>query len=142
MINRNVSNYGKRRLNVAKRLCCSYWNIDEDIVFTKTRDRGIMNAKHSIRYLLTTDNNLSLAEIGGLTNCDHSNVIHSRDKFLELCDVDADFRVLLSKMKGVKVLQAESDLMSQIDKILSRNTTKDIMCNSLYKMMLVNNIDL
>ena len=48
--------YAKDRLNRAKKLCCNFWGVDPELVFTKTRDGNVMNAKHSIRYMLSLDN--------------------------------------------------------------------------------------
>ena len=65
MIKHETSQLGTKRLEEAKSICCEYWNVDKNVVFTKTRLRNIINARHSIRYMLTTQNKFSLAEIGG-----------------------------------------------------------------------------
>lgn len=90
----NHSIYAKNRLNRAKKLCCDFWGVDPCIVFTKTRDGNVMNAKHSIRYMLSLDKTFTLAEIGGLTNCDHSNVLHSKKTFLDLADTSVDYAAM------------------------------------------------
>ena len=110
--------YAKKKLARAKKICCDFWGVDPETVFDKNRERTRMNAKHSIRYMLSLGNNLSLAQIGGLTNCDHSNVVHSKNVFLNMVDVDGDFaamnRVILSSEK----LSEKEALRSSISNII------------------------
>lgn len=123
--------YGKEKLAKAKTLCCSYWGVNEDIVFTKTRLGKIMNAKHSIRYMLSLDDKLTLSDVGGLTNCDHSNVINSRKVFLYLSNHDVDYA-------GMNRLILVNDLSNKQD--LLRKTISDIILSETTPLNQVNQI--
>ena len=131
MIEITRSVFAKKKLARAKKVCCEFWGVDPKTVFDKNRERKIMNAKHSIRYMLSLGNNLTLAQIGGLTNCDHSNVVHSKNVFLNMVDVDGDFadmnRIILgservSELEALRlsvsnIILSEMLPMKQIDLI-------------------------
>ena len=123
--------YGKEKLAKAKTLCCSYWGVNEDIVFTKTRLGKIMNAKHSIRYMLSLDDKLTLSDVGGLTNCDHSNVINSKKVFLNLSTYDVNYA-------GMNRLILVDDLSNKQD--LLRKTISDIILSETTPLNQVNQI--
>jgi len=140
MIQHKVSDYGLERMTEARQICCDYWGVDPKIVFTKTRTRDVMNARHSIRYLLSTDKEFSLAEIGGLTNGDHTSVIHSKKQFLTLAEVDIDFRTLLGKMTGHKRVKTETFLRRKITNILKSQGAMDVKNDSLYRLIMTNSV--
>jgi predicted DNA-binding protein YlxM (UPF0122 family) len=73
-------------------IVCKYWEIDATNVIGSSRKREFMNARHSLRYFLSTFGDLTLSDIATLTNCDHSNVVHSIKTFKILCEYDEDFR--------------------------------------------------
>ena len=116
--------YAKDRLNRAKKLCCNFWGVDPELVLTKTRDSNVMNAKHSIRYMLTLDTKLTLADIGGLTNCDHSNVLHSKKTFCDLADTSIDYAAM-NRVILVDDINNKQDILRTTvsDIILSESTT-------------------
>ena len=129
-VNQNV--YAKNRLNRCKKVCCDFWGVDPNVVFTKTREGSIMNAKHSIRYMLSLDTKLTLADIGGLTNCDHSNVVHSKKTFSNLSDTSADFAAM-NRVILVDDINNKQDLLRATisDIILSESTPisqVDLIC--------------
>ena len=140
MIQHKVSDYGLERMTEARQICCDYWKVDPKVVFTKTRTRDVMNARHSIRYLLSTDKEFSLAEIGGLTNGDHTSVIHSKKQFLILSEVDNDFRVLLGRMTGHKRVKTETFLRRKITNILKSQGAMDVKNDSLYRLIMTNSV--
>lgn len=110
--------YAKKKLARAKKICCDFWGVDPETVFDKNRERTRMNAKHSIRYMLSLGNNLSLAQIGGLTNCDHSNVVHSKNVFLNMVDVDGDFAAMNRLILSSEKLSEKEALRSSISNII------------------------
>tara|TARA_B110000046_G_scaffold107402_1_gene114793 strand:+ start:363 stop:779 length:417 start_codon:yes stop_codon:yes gene_type:complete len=120
----NQSIYAKNRLNRATTLCCNFWGVDPELVLTKTRDSNVMNAKHSIRYMLTLDTKLTLADIGGLTNCDHSNVLHSKKTFCDLADTSIDYAAM-NRVILVDDINNKQDILRTTvsDIILSDSTT-------------------
>ena len=115
--------YGNTKLAKARKLCCNYWGIDEKVVLTKTRDGKVMNAKHSIRYMLSLDDKLTLSDVGGLTNCDHSNVINSKKVFLYLSNHDVNYAAM-NRLILVDDLSNKQNLLRKTisDVILSETT--------------------
>ena len=115
--------YGNTKLAKARKLCCNYWGIDEKVVFTKTRDGKVMNAKHSIRYMLSLDDNLTLSDVGGLTNCDHSNVINSKKVFLNWSKYDVNYAGM-NRLILIGDLTDKQDILRKTisDVILSKNS--------------------
>tara|TARA_R110002020_G_scaffold101665_3_gene239322 strand:- start:3800 stop:4216 length:417 start_codon:yes stop_codon:yes gene_type:complete len=95
-----VSKYGKSRLNEGLSICSKFWDVTRDDILGKSRVRKIVNARHSLRYFLSMSNDLSLAEIGALTQGDHSSVIHSKNVFDTHCEYEEDFRAIKRVMKG------------------------------------------
>lgn len=71
---------------------CKFWKVDAEEVLSVSRKREFMNAKHSLRYFLSTFGDLRLSDIATLTNCDHTTVMHSIKTFKVLCEYDEDFR--------------------------------------------------
>jgi len=135
MIQHEVSRLGLERFEQAKAVCCEYWNVDAKKVFTKTRQRELVNARHSIRYMLTTQNDFSLAEIGGLTQCDHTSVIHSKKVFLNLADTEHEFRVLHNKINVGNKLRSKKSMHRNINRILNSDTETEDKTDSLYKLI-------
>ncbi len=135
MIKHETSQLGTKRLEEAKTICCEYWNVDKNVVFTKTRLRNIINARHSIRYMLTTQNKFSLAEIGGLTNGDHTTVMHSKKTFLNLSDSDEDFRVLFNRITKGNKLRSKALLHKKIELIMKGDELDDTKVSSLYNLI-------
>jgi hypothetical protein len=136
MIQHEVSKLGLERFEVAKEVCCDYWGVDSNVVFTKTRKREVVNARHSIRFMLTSEDDFSLAEIGGLTNCDHTSVIHSRKTFLNLSDCDEDFRCLYNKINVGNKIRSKALMRRKIGRILNSNNLElEDKKDSLYKLI-------
>ena len=92
--------YGTKRLNECLPVVCSFWGVTPSQVLGNSRLRNIVNARHSLRYFLTMQNDLPLAEIATLTNGDHSTVAHSRKIFLIYVEGDSKFKQMLRIMKG------------------------------------------
>ena len=102
----------QKKLDKAKNICCSFWGVDIDIVFTKTRDSNIMNARHSIRYMLGLDGNLNLTQIGELTNCTHASVIHSNSTFCNLADTEVDYAAM-NRVILVAEINSKKDILKE-----------------------------
>lgn len=135
MIQHEVSMLGIERFEQAKSICCEYWNVDKSVVFSKTRLRNVINARHSIRYMLYTQKKFSLAEIGGLTNGDHTTVMHSRKTFLNLSDSDEDFRVLFNRITKGNKLRSKVLLHKKIELIMNGDDLDDTKVSSLYNLI-------
>ena len=139
MIEVTRSVYAKRKLARAKKVCCEFWGIDPETVFDKNRERPRMNAKHSIRYMLSLGNNLTLAQIGGLTNCDHSNVVHSKNVFLNMVDVDGDFAAMNRVILNSEKVSEREALRSSISNIIFSEITPMKQVDLIYQLIKTNN---
>ena len=84
--------YGKRRLKDGLSIVTRFWNVSREEVLGKSRIRHIMNARHSLRYYLCMSKDLTLSEIGILTNGDHASVLHSKNMFDTYSLYDRDYR--------------------------------------------------
>ena len=71
---------------------CEYWGVTSKQVLSKNRQRHIINARHSLRFFLSTINDLSSCDIATLLDCDHSSVLHSVKTFETLCLFEQDYR--------------------------------------------------
>ena len=59
MRNKEATSYGITRLNEALPMICLYWGVKPKAVLGKERFTHLINARHSLRYLLSRDNKLS-----------------------------------------------------------------------------------
>lgn len=73
-------------------MVCEFWGVTSKQVLSKKRQRKIINARHSLRFFLSTINDLSSCDIATLLDCDHSSVIHSVKTFETLCLFEQDYR--------------------------------------------------
>jgi len=110
---------------------CEYWGVTSKQVLSKNRQRHIINARHSLRFFLSTINDLSSCDIATLLDCDHSSVLHSVKTFETLCLFEQDYRdfrdiVLKDNIrnwdyrinKGIKkVILSEYDTAKKVDLI-------------------------
>lgn len=71
---------------------CEFWGVTSEQVLSKRRQRKIINARHSLRFFLSTMNDLSSCDIATLLDCDHSSVLHSVKTFETLCLFEQDYR--------------------------------------------------
>jgi|TARA_B110000467_G_C18318262_1_gene483181 hypothetical protein len=127
--------FAKNKLANAKKVCCEFWKVDSDTVFDKNRERIRMNAKHSIRYMLSLDRGLTLAQIGGLTNCDHSNVVHSKSTFLNMVDVDGDFAAMNRVILGAAAVNKKEALRSNISSIIFSEMIPTKQVDLIYELI-------
>lgn len=118
------------KLQDAIEFSCDYWLENPDVIFSKSRRRNLMNARHSVKYYLTfLHKELSLAKVAQLTECDHSSIIHSRDTFENLTYSDTNFAILKRRLvvrKDKKDLEGiTKTLFSEIQKIIETSLTLD-----------------
>jgi hypothetical protein len=100
MKSRQVSAYAISRLNECLPVICSFWGVTPKQVLGKSRIRNIINAKHSLRYFLMMSKDLSLGEVGALTDTDHATVLHSKRTFEVLCEYDIKYQQIKAIMLG------------------------------------------
>jgi len=128
MRKKEATNYGKTRLKESLPMICLYWGVKPEDVLGKSRLRDIVNARHSLRYLLNRDKNLTLSEIGTLTDSDHASVVHSVKIFEMHSEREIKFNELKSVMEGIlnykehssknyKVSEVVNSKLSTIEKV-------------------------
>ena len=121
---RNVAtDYGIRKLEKALPDICLYWNVSKDDILSKCRNRNLVYARHSLRYLLYQDKNLPLAEIGTLTNCDHATVLHSVKVFRIMVKQDYMFNQLFAIFRNQLEYNKHATIKSKIKQVMTSRLT-------------------
>tara|TARA_R100000781_G_scaffold105275_1_gene69108 strand:- start:325 stop:750 length:426 start_codon:yes stop_codon:yes gene_type:complete len=121
MKSENLPRHARTRLLKCLPKVCDYWNVDADEVLGRSRKRNIINAKHSLRYFLNTYGDLTACDIGALTNCDHSSVLHSIKTFKVYCEYDEDFRTFKRIVLRQTVSDIDYSLSGKIRKVIKSN---------------------
>ena len=135
MRKREATEYGKSRLEESLPMICLYWGVTREDLLSKTRVQNVVNARHSLRYLLNRDNNLTLSEIGILTNSDHASVIHSVNVFERYSTLEVKFEELKHIMEGVLSYKKHSSRNYRVSEVVnSKLSTKQKvkMLDSIY----------
>ncbi|MDE1975339.1 MAG: chromosomal replication initiator protein DnaA [Patescibacteria group bacterium] len=73
----------KKLLSVKElvKIVCDFYNIDEDMIYNKTRRKEVVRPRQVVMYIMREDFNISFPSIGEkLGNRDHTTVIHSYNK--------------------------------------------------------------
>lgn len=82
------------------KVVASFYNIDENFVYDKSRKKEVVRPRQVIMYILREVFNISYPSIGQkLGGRDHTTVIHSCDKIKEDLKVDADLAHELTELK-------------------------------------------
>lgn len=82
------------------KIVSSFYNIEEDSVYDKSRKKEVVRPRQIIMYLLREVFNVSYPSIGQkLGGRDHTTVIHSCDKIKESLKTDADLANELAELK-------------------------------------------
>lgn len=82
---------GRLRLNECMPIICTFFAVTPQELLSKSRLRKVVNARHSLRYFMSFTGDLTLGEIGTLTNGDHSSVSHSIKMFNIFKDQETKF---------------------------------------------------
>lgn len=67
----------KDKVENIKEIVCKVTDVDFNELISKSRKRNITEARQLFHYFVRRETNLSLTQIGQMTNRDHSSVIHS-----------------------------------------------------------------
>tara|TARA_R100000329_G_scaffold125775_2_gene104337 strand:+ start:1611 stop:2030 length:420 start_codon:yes stop_codon:yes gene_type:complete len=113
--------HAKSRLLYCIPTVCKFWRVNADEVLSDCRKREFMNAKHSLRYFLSTFGDLTLSDIATLTNCDHTTVMHSIKTFKILCEYDEDFRACKRVMLRQRIKKEDYTQNGKLRKIIKSN---------------------
>jgi len=70
----------------------NFYGIPLELVYSKCRERPIVNARHLVYFILRDKYLFSFKEIGRFTNKDHSTVIHAVNKMADLMSVYPDMK--------------------------------------------------
>ena len=82
------------------KIVTSFYNIEEELIYDKSRKKEVVRPRQVIMYLLREMFNVSYPSIGQkLGGRDHTTVIHSCDKIKEDLKVDADLASELAELK-------------------------------------------
>lgn len=118
MKSETLPRHAKTRILKCLPIVCKFWGVDAENVIGSSRKREFMNARHSLRYFLSTFGDLTLSDIATLTNCDHSNVVHSIKTFKNFCEYDEDFRAFKRVMLKEVIKQEDYTINGKLRKII------------------------
>ena len=129
--------HARSRMLICLPVVCNFWRVNPEDVTGTTRKREIMNARHSLRYFLSTFGDLTLSDVATLTNCDHSSVIHSIKTFKILCEYDEDFRAFKRVMLREVIKRDDYSLNGKLRRIIKSpaSVTKKV---EMIKKLMVN----
>jgi len=81
-------------------VCAKYFNIKTGELCGTSRKKEIANARHLTAYLLLTELNLSLKEVGSLLGGrDHTSIMHARDKINSELQTFPQLRQVVNQIK-------------------------------------------
>lgn len=66
---------------------CTFYNITLRDLKSDNRYKNFTRARHMISYLLTNHTELTLEEIGGLLNKNHSTIVYAKSKIRDYLDI-------------------------------------------------------
>jgi chromosomal replication initiator protein len=82
-------------------VCAKHFNIKTSDLCGKNRKKELVTARHITAYLLLTQINLSLQEVGNLLGGrDHTSIMHARDKIHTDFSTNTQTRQLINQIKG------------------------------------------
>lgn len=78
-----------------------YYKVTEDELKSKSRKSKFLEPRHVIMYLIRKLTRLSYELIGAIFNRDHSSVMHSCSKVINLFSVDKDFKEEIERLEVI-----------------------------------------
>lgn len=78
---------------------CTYFDLDEDKVCSKLRDKEYITVRHWIIYFCVRATNLSLKKIGKRFNNNHANIIYIRRTMQDRISVYPRDKVIFEELK-------------------------------------------
>jgi chromosomal replication initiator protein len=82
-------------------VCAKHFNIKTSDLCGKSRKKELVTARHIAAYLLLTQINLPLEEVGHLLGGrDHTSIMHARDKITNDFSTNPQTRQLINQIKG------------------------------------------
>jgi len=78
---------------------CKVMGISKADILKKTRRWEIVDARHICFFIMSCYMKISLIKIAGLFDCDHTTVIHGREKIRKLLTVDKPIISAVTKIK-------------------------------------------
>lgn len=84
----------------------SFYNVEEDLIYEKTRRKEIVKSRQIIMYILRQDYNISFPHIGKeLGGRDHTTVIHSCDKIKQELEKDTKLDHEISQIRSMLIVR-------------------------------------
>jgi hypothetical protein len=112
MIMMSNSAHNMRLVDYIIKLVSKYYNIESELLKTKTRKREICFPRQAAMYLIKENTNLSLTHIGGLFNGkDHATVLHAKRTVANLMQSDKTISLDLKKLQ--KVIKFKSSALKR-----------------------------
>ncbi|MDD4106930.1 MAG: chromosomal replication initiator protein DnaA [Candidatus Shapirobacteria bacterium] len=99
----NLKNYNNSKINPKHIIssCAKNFNIKTGDLTGKSRKKELVEARHITAYLLLTEGNLPLEEVGRLLGGrDHTSIMHARDKIHTLFSTNPQTRQVINQIKS------------------------------------------
>ncbi len=101
----NASAYNNLNIKLTPRhivsVCAKFFNVKTSELCGNSRKKDLVNARHLTAYLLLTELNLPLKEVGHiLGGRDHTSIMHARDKIQSDLSTSPQIRSLINQIKS------------------------------------------
>ena len=106
----STSSYNKLLANFVKKIVCSYYGVEENLLGYKTRRREVVKCRQISMYLLKKHSMMSLSSIGLEFDKDHATVIHSNRTINAYLDWDKDLQKEINELEKVVLLKTSAML--------------------------------
>tara|TARA_R110001599_G_scaffold256246_2_gene456411 strand:+ start:2858 stop:3286 length:429 start_codon:yes stop_codon:yes gene_type:complete len=95
-----ITQRGRLKLSKCMPVVCAFFGCTPKDVLDKSKTKVAIHARHSLRYYMSKGNDLTFAEIGSLTNGDHSSVINSIKKFNLYVETEFKYKQFKEHING------------------------------------------
>lgn len=88
-------------LMVIERAVCAYFGITRTTLYARRRTQLVVYPRHICWYLACKHTTLSMPQIGRTFSCDHTTILHARDKITALILMDPVTADIVAKLERV-----------------------------------------
>jgi hypothetical protein len=88
-------------INYIKQIVCAYYEIDNEVYASKSRDLDTLRAKHTAVYMIKKNTKLKIKEIGNIFGYDHATVIHVEKKYNNYMGYDRNFKKDIDELQSI-----------------------------------------
>jgi hypothetical protein len=105
----------ERSINFIKDVVCSYYNLDNDIYESKSRQSNLVKAKHIAIFIAKKQLSLTLVDVGNAFKFDHSNIVYIVKKIEGYIEFDPRLRKEIEEIQNIIRFKATEKLRLEQD---------------------------